>query len=91
MQPQVGTDLTATVSDLDGVSVTGSWQWASGYSKSGPFTDLPALSDKQTYQPVLEDLGMYLRVTAEYRDNVSAVPPSGKCRRYQGIRCGRIL
>ena len=71
LQPQVGTLLTANVSDRDGVAVTGSWQWASGYSKSGPFTDIPALSTSQTYRPVLEDKGKYLQVTARYRDNVS--------------------
>ena len=71
LQPQVGTGLTATVTDLDGVAVTGSWQWASGYSKSGPFTDIPDNSGDSTYSPVDADLGKYLRVTVRYRDNVS--------------------
>ena len=71
LQPQVGTLLTATVSDLDGVAATGTWQWASSYSKSGPWTDIPARSGDDTYRPVDGDLGKYLRATVQYRDNVS--------------------
>ena len=71
LQPQVGTELTATVTDLDGVAVTGNWQWASSHSKSGPFTDIPDRSDDMTYRPIEADLGKYLQVTARYRDNVS--------------------
>ena len=71
LQPQVGTELTATVTDLDGVAVAGNWQWASSHSKSGPFTDIPDRSDDMTYRPIEADLGKYLQVTARYRDNVS--------------------
>ena len=73
LQPQVGTTLTATVSDPDGVTVVGSWQWASSDSMNGPFTDIPELSDANTYQPTDDDLGKYLRVTVRYRDNASLV------------------
>ena len=73
LQPQVGTTLTATVSDPDGVTVVGSWQWASSDSMNGPFTDIPELSDANTYQPTDDYLGKYLRVTARYRDNASLV------------------
>ena len=71
LQPQVGTDLTATVTDRDRVAATGTWQWASSHSKTGPFVNIQNLSNNDTYQPVLEDLGKYLRVAVEYRDNVS--------------------
>ena len=71
LQPQVGTQLTATVTDLDGVAVPGSWQWASSDSDNGPFTNIPARSTDNTYRPVDADLGKYLQVTARYRDNVS--------------------
>ena len=71
LQPQIGTTLTATVTDLDGVAVTGSWQWASSDSMNGPFTDIPERSSDNTYSPVDADLNKYLQVTARYRDNVS--------------------
>ena len=71
LQPQVGTELIATVTDLDGVAVTGSWQWASSDSENGPFTDIPDRSNDDTYRPVEDDLDKYLQVTGRYRDNVS--------------------
>ena len=79
LQPQVGTTLTATVSDPDGVTIVGSWQWASSDSMTRPskddssWKDIPEQSNRQTYQPVDADLGKYLRVTARYRDNASKV------------------
>ena len=73
LQPQVGTTLTATVSDPDGVTIVGSWQWASSDSMNGSFTDIAEQSNRQTYQPTDDDLGKYLRVTAMYRDNASKV------------------
>ena len=85
LQPQVGTDLTATVTDRDLVATAGTWQWASSHSKTGPFIDIQNLSNKDTYQPVLEDLGKYLRVTVEYRDNVSqsAIREESAVSKYQ--------
>ena len=69
LQPQVGTELTATVFDRDGVAGVGSWQWARSDSMTGTFEDIPASGD--TYRPTIDDLDKYLRVTARYRDNVS--------------------
>ena len=71
LQPQVGTTLTATVTDLDGVAVTGSWQWANSDSMNGPWENIAERSTDSTYRPVDADLGKYLQVTARYRDNVS--------------------
>ena len=71
LQPQEGTELTATVTDQDGVGVIGSWQWASSDSMSGPFMDIPERSSDSTYRPVEADLGKYLQVTVQYRDNAS--------------------
>ena len=71
LQPQIGTELTATVTDQDGVAVTGSWQWASSDSMTGNFENIPERSGDRTYRPVDADLGKYLQVTARYRDNVS--------------------
>ena len=71
LQPQIGTELTATVTDQDGVAVPGSWQWASSDSMNGPWEDIPERSTDNTYRPVDADLNKYLQVTARYRDNVS--------------------
>ena len=71
LQPQVGTKLTATVADLDGVTIVGSWQWASSDSANGTFTNIPAKSADNTYRPTIDDLDKYLRVTAIYKDSVS--------------------
>ena len=71
LQPQVGTELTARVTDSDGVAVVGSWKWARSDSMNGPFEDIPAKSGDRTYRPTIDDLGKYLRATARYRDNVS--------------------
>ena len=43
LQPQVGTELTATVFDRDGVAVVGSWKWARSDSMNGTFEDIPAV------------------------------------------------
>ena len=71
LQPQIGTELTATITDQDGVAVTGSWQWASSDSMNGSFTNIPDRSGDRTYRPVDADLDKYLQVTVRYRDNVS--------------------
>ena len=71
LQPQIGTELTATVTDLDGVAVPGSWQWARSDSENGPWENIPERSTDNTYRPVDADLNKYLQVTARYRDNVS--------------------
>ena len=71
LQPQIGTELTATITDQDGVAVTGSWQWASSDTENGTFTNIAERSGDRTYRPVDADLGKYLQVTVRYRDNVS--------------------
>ena len=71
LQPQIGTELTATITDQDGVAVTGSWQWANSDSMTGTFTNIAERSGDRTYRPVDADLGKYLQVTVQYRDNVS--------------------
>ena len=71
LQPQIGTTLTATVTDLDGVAVPGSWQWTRSDSENGPWENIPERSTDNTYSPVDADLDKYLQVTARYRDNVS--------------------
>ena len=67
LQPQVGTELTATLSDPDVVVAnTTTWQWAISSSGS-TWTDIRA-ADGDMYTPVAEDVGNYLRARAEYTD-----------------------
>ena len=73
MQPQVGTMLTAILSDEDNRAPgVGEWQWARADSMNGPFTDIPALSTGMTYRPTIDDLGKYLQVTVVYVDRAGA-------------------
>ena len=75
MQPQVGTMLTAILTDEDNIAPgVGEWQWARSDSMAGTFTDIPALSDEMTYRSTIDDLGKYLRVTVVYVDRAGAVP-----------------
>ena len=64
--PQVGTELTATLTDPDGSLSGVTWQWASSADKSDwtPITGQTAA----TYTPVAGDLGNFLRATASYTD-----------------------
>ena len=67
-QPQVGTALTATMTDPD-ESVSGlTWAWVrldTAAATSGtPITDATSAN----YTPVADDVGKYLRATATYND-----------------------
>ena len=62
-QPEVGTQLTATLSDPDRVVSAVGWLWerSEGSTWSAVTTD-------RSYTPVLGDVGRRLRVTASYED-----------------------
>ena len=69
-EPQVGSPLTATLSDPDGVQST-TWTWERSTSRSGPWADVTGAFDRTTtsvYTPVTGDFGYYLRATAAYTD-----------------------
>ena len=64
MSPMVGSELTATLYDPDGVtenSVT--WQWSTTMDRLFKDIDMTTL---MTYTPVEADVGYYLRATASY-------------------------
>ena len=67
-QPVVGRELTATVSDLDGVDSTEGWTWERSTSRGGPWTALITGAAASSYTPAEADLNQYLRVTATYTD-----------------------
>ena len=67
VQPQVGTALTATLEDPDGGVSGETWVWARFIDPNSGWTDITgATSD--SYTPVADDLGKYLRVTVSYTD-----------------------
>ena len=66
MQPQVGTELTATVTDPDG-NVQAEYQWSKSDVMDGTFADIDG-ADEMTYTPTEDDVDSYLRVTARYVD-----------------------
>ena len=65
--PQLGVPLIATLNDPEDGAVAGvTWQWASS-SDGSTWTDIEGATH-ETYTPVAEDVGKYLRATAEYTD-----------------------
>ena len=65
--PQVGTAITATLSDPDG-GVTGTtWQWSKSDAMDGTFTDISGAT-MASYTPIGDDEGMYLKAKAMYTD-----------------------
>ena len=80
-QPLVNTELTATVSDLDGVVSTEAWTWERSTSRGGPWTARTGAVHRgaeSDYTPAEADLNRYLRVTATYTDGHGA----GKTLKY---------
>ena len=68
VQPQVGTAVTATLSDHDGAPSSVTWQWARGDTPSGPFTNVSSGPNPASYTPATADVDHYLRATATYTD-----------------------
>ena len=67
MQPRVGVELTAMLSDDDGGVTGDTWQWARSDAKDGTYTDIGGATSA-SYMPVAGDENMYLRATAMYTD-----------------------
>ena len=72
-RPSVGTEITATLADLDIVKEdTVSWQWASADAMGGTFENITG-ANSASYTPDAGDTGMYLRATATYEDGYDDV------------------
>ena len=69
-QPQVGTGLTATLTDPDGGLTDHSWTWARSPNAS-TWTDISSAPGGR-YTPVEADENQYLRVTVSYKDGHAA-------------------
>ena len=70
LQPQVGTELTATLKDPDGDPSNKTWQWTSGGSNLGT---------GNTYTPLASDVGEFLQATVTYTD------PQGSGKTASGV------
>ena len=83
IQPGVGQEITATLSDPDGGETGAKWQWSSAGTEGGQFLPIEdATSRSYTPKKTIKDIadtedvdegftgdeGMYLRVTVTYRD-----------------------
>ena len=67
-QPKVGTALTVSLSDPDGSVSDISWQWAAS-SDGSSWSDISG-ANSDSYTPVADDVGIYLRATASYTDGL---------------------
>ena len=66
-QPLVAIPFTATLADLDNVSVSGAWSWARSPNGASDWTPISG-ETSDIYTPVAADVGDYLRATAFYTD-----------------------
>ena len=63
---KVDIQLTAELDEGDEETVIG-WQWASGGSNTGPWSDISGATNN-TYTPEVGDVGNYLQATVTYND-----------------------
>ena len=66
-QPLVAIPLTASLDDLDNVSGSETWSWARSPNGASDWTPISG-ETSDTYTPVADDVGDYLRATASYTD-----------------------
>ena len=66
-QPQLGTELTATLTDPDGDITRVTWRWAIANNAADTFADINAATSA-TFTPGTSDVGKYLKATASYTD-----------------------
>ena len=66
-QPQVGMELTATLTDNDGAVSGLTWQWESSPDGTTGWAAIQGATSA-AYTPAAEDVGKHLRATASYTD-----------------------
>ena len=66
-QPRVDTEITASLSDVDGTPTAVSWQWSRSTSNTGGWSNI-AGGRQANYTPTVADEDNYLRATASYTD-----------------------
>ena len=66
-KPQVGTEITASLTDPDGSVPSPTWQWSSSTTRDGNYTDISG-ETSASYTPPSGNVGKYLRATVTYTD-----------------------
>ena len=90
MVPQVGTGLTATLSDPDGATGSVSWRWARSSDNGAGWTDISGAASAG-YTPVAADVGALLRATASYTDPQGSDKSAGGLGRAGVEPCSGVL
>ena len=67
--PEVGSAITATLTDPDGGVTGATWQWAKSSNGSTGWTDIQGATSG-SYTPGRSDAGAFLRATVSYDDAV---------------------
>ncbi len=67
LPPQVGVDLTATLTDPDEMIADLNWQWQRRLP-DGDWTAILVLATQATYKPTSDDAGYELQATVRYND-----------------------
>ena len=70
-EPEVGTAITATLTDPDGDLASMQWQWSKSASGATNWQDISGATGN-SYAPTAADAGMYLRATVNYADGEGA-------------------
>ena len=66
-EPEVGTAITATLTDPDGDLASMQWRWSKSETGSTNWADISGAT-ADSYTPADDDAGMYLRAAVEYTD-----------------------
>ena len=85
-QPQVGTELTATLSDPDGTISGETWQWSRSVNRDSGFSDINGAT-AASYTPGTGDKSNYLRATVSYTD----AQGQGKSAQGTSLRRARVV
>ena len=77
VQPQVGTELGAVLSDPDGSVTAVGWEWERSLSSAGGWSPIVAATE-DAYTPVDGDERYFLRVMASYSDGEGSGKTAGE-------------
>ena len=85
-QPQVNSEITASLSELDGINPSPTWRWAKADTQEGTYNDLTGNgATSATYTPQSADANKWLRATATYTDG-QGVSKTAQAVSYRAVR-----
>ena len=68
---EVNNAITASLTDPDGSVTSQTWQWQTGESATGPWTDIDDATEA-AYTPTADDVDQYLKASVSYTDGHGA-------------------